>query len=502
MSRPNDLAGIRDTGGGWPLELPRSGDDPVSFAIDFLEPGIFREYDLRGTVSAVAPDRSDPLNEFVANRIGRAFGTYLRRREIAEVVVGHDSRSYSERLATAFVIGLLSTGLDVAFVGLATSPMVYFAQHHLGGIAGVAVTASHNPNGWSGFKLSELPSTTLGPAEIAEVHELARSRAFVTGTGSYREVPVLDAYVADIASRVAAERPLKIVIDGANSISGPVLARALEAAGHEVVPINLELDWTFPNHEPDPEAVAAREQIGRAVLEHGADLGLSADGDGDRLGVTDADGAIVWSDLVLALLAKDTLSRHPAQPVVFDVKCSRAVGDVVREAGGIPVMWKTGHSHIKAKAAEISAPLSGERSGHFFDAGDYYGFDDAVYAAGRFAQYVAAAGRPLSELVGELPAYHSTPTMHAHCADDAKYGVVERFRAHAEGAGAEIVDVNGVRAEFEDGWFLVRASSNLPALVIVVEATTPERLKALYDVVREGLGAMPEVDDAWVNDPY
>lgn len=495
----------RETRTQWPQEFPRSGADPLSFAIDHLAPSIFREYDLRGRVDPTAPNVDDPINEFVANRLGRSFGTYLDRRSVRDVVVGYDSRSYSEKLATAFALGLMSTGRRVYFIGLATTPLVYFAQHHLGGCAGVVVTASHNPNGWAGFKLSDEPSITLGPDEIADLREIAVEREFVQGEGTYVEATVLPAYLEDLAHRVpVGDRRLKIVVDGANSISGPVLADALSAAGYDVVPINLELDWTFPNHEPDPESLRARDQIARAVVEHGADIGLSIDGDGDRLGLTDAAGQPIWSDIVLALLARDSLERHPGATIVFDVKCSRTVADVIKEAGGHPLMWKTGHSHIKSKAREVGAPFSGERSGHFFDAGDYYGFDDAVYAGLRLAQILSNSAKSAAELVAELPLYLSTPTMHAHCDDETKYDVVESAKraVAARPDAPEIIDVNGVRAEWDDGWFLVRASSNLPALVIVVEGSTEQRLRELYDVVRSILDGIAGVDGTWDNDPF
>ncbi|MBK5232282.1 MAG: phosphomannomutase/phosphoglucomutase [Thermoleophilia bacterium] len=489
----------------WPLELPRSGNDPISFAVDHLDPTLFREYDVRGTLKPDAPTTEEPLNEFVANRLGRAFGTFLDRRGKTDVVVGHDSRSYSEKLATAFTLGLLSTGRNVVFIGLATTPTVYFAQHLLGGFAGVQVTASHNPNGWAGFKLGDEPSITLGPDGIKELHEIAVSRDFATGQGTYSERIIIPEYVEELTERVPkGKRPLKIVVDGGNSISGPVLNQALEAAGYETIPINLELDWTFPNHEPDPESVEARKQIGDAVKEHGADVGLSIDGDGDRLGVTDENGGIVWSDIVLTIFAADSLERHPGGSIVYDVKCSRAVADVVTAKGGVPVMWKTGHSHIKTKARELNAPFSGERSGHFFDAGDYYGFDDAVYTGLRFAQILSKGEKSVAEIVGELPQYVSTPTMHVHSDDAVKYVVVDTvLKQAAELPGPpEIIDVNGVRAEWDDGWFLVRASSNLPALVIVIEANTDERLRELYDTVRSLLDPMDAVAKDWENDPF
>lgn len=489
--------------GDWPYPLDRSGRDAISFTTDFLDESIFREYDIRGRVQVSDVDRSVPLNEFVAGRVGRAFGTYLRDADIRRVVVGYDGRSYSERLANAVVLGLLSTGLDVVNIGLATTPLVYFAQHEFGDVAGVSVTASHNPNGWSGFKLARDPRITLGPDAIAEVAAFARDRTFARGPGTYTERSVTERYMSYLASAVPAVRPLRVVVDGANSIAAPIGCAVLERAGYDVVPINRELDWTFPNHEPDPESVAGREQLRMAVLTDNADCGVAFDGDGDRLGLTDDRGEIVWADATLALLARDVLRRHPGSPIVFDVKCSRTVPDVVEAAGGVPVMWKTGHSLIKMKMQELGAPFAGERSGHFFDAGDYLGFDDAIYSALRLLRAVGESGKSASELRTELPQYAGTPTMHADCADAAKYDVVNAFAAFAEGVGAsEIIRVNGVRAEFPDGWFLVRASSNLPALVIVAEAKDQTRLRQLYRLLRQGLARFPEVNDVWHNDPW
>ncbi len=486
----------------WPLPLPRSGNDAISLAKDVLEMSVFREYDVRGQVAFSLP-LADGLNEFSVNRIGRAFGSVLARKGLARVVVGYDSRSYSEPLAQALIVGLLSTGRHVTSIGLATTPMLYFAQHELGGVAGVSVTASHNPNGWAGLKLSYAPSTTLGPAEISEVAEITVARDFVSGRGSYTEESVTHRYVDYLAKAWPASSPLKVVIDGANGIAGPIAHMVLKKAGYDVSAINLELDWTFPNHEPDPENLDARIQIRRAVVDGSVDCGISLDGDGDRLGITDNNGDIVWSDSVLAILARDVLARYPGSSIVYDVKCSKAVADVVKEHGGTPVMWSTGHSLIKAKMREIGAPFAGERSGHFFNACDYYGFDDAIYAALWFLKLVSDQSQPVSDIVATLPKYYGTPTMQANCPDEQKYNVIEKFAAYAESLGAkDVLRINGVRAEFDDGWLLARASSNLPALVLLAEATEPDRLKNLYDMLREGLNRFPEVDVKWMNDPY
>lgn len=486
----------------WPFPLPGSGRDAVSQLVSPVDPSIFREYDVRGRVdSATSPLPS--IHEGVANRIGKAFGTLLRDRGGDHVAVGFDSRSYSLRLANALVTGLLSTGTDVTHIGLATTPLVYFAQHELGGLAGVCITASHNPNGWAGMKLGYAPSSTLGPDEMAELQGVVERGVFATGLGRYAERSVTGVYIDDLVSRIPVRRPLRVVVDGGNSVSGPLGEIAIRRAGHEVIAINRELDWDFPNHEPDPESMDARQQIRDAVIGSEADIGLSFDGDGDRLGVTDEEGHVVWSDRVLAVLAADTLSRNPGAQVVFDVKCSRLVSEAISAHGGIPVMWKTGHSHIKSKMRELGAPFAGERSGHFFDGADYLGYDDGLYAAMRLLQVLGAEDRPASEVFRSLGSYVSTPTMQAACTDDRKYEVVEDFSDYAESLGAkEIIRINGVRAEFPDGWILVRASSNLPALVIMAEASTEERLREFYQLLRTGLVDSGLVGSHWENDPW
>ncbi len=486
----------------WPYPLPGSGRDAVTHLTTPPPAGVFRSYDVRGRTAG--PMDHDPalLTPFSANVLGRAFGTRLAAQAIDTVVVGHDSRAYAPVLAGALIEGLLSTGRRVIALGLATTPMVYFAQHHLGVPAGVAVTASHNPNGWAGFKLSDEPSTTFGPDEIADLRALAQQGRFARGSGTYVEHSVTRAYVDRLAATTPARHPLRVVVDGGNSISGPVAVAAFAAAGHEVVPLNLELDWTFPNHEPDPELLEARTQLAAAVRDHGADLGVALDGDGDRLGVTDELGETVYADRVVALLARDVLARHPGARIVYDVKCSRLVGDVVRAAGGVPVMGPTGHSHIKREMRRLGAPFAGERSGHLFDAVDHLGFDDAVHAGLRLAHVLGAAGTSLSALVDGLPHYLSSPTMQAACPDEVKDRVVaevaEELLARSE--PEQVVRVDGLRAEFADGWLLVRASTNLPGLVLLCEGRDEAALQRTYRLLREVLDERPEVDPVWQND--
>ena len=486
----------------WPYPLPGSGHDAVSHLRAAPPDEVFRSYDIRGEVAG--PMGFDPglLTPFGANALGRAFGTTLARRGIGRVVVGHDSRAYAPMLAGALIEGLLSTGREVVAIGLATTPMVYFAQHHLEIDAAVAVTASHNPNGWAGFKLSTAPSTTLGPEGIDELRELTGQGDYERGHGGYVEHSITEAYIQDLAGRSSTSTPLRVVVDGGNGVAGPIAAAAFAAAGHEVVPINLELDWRFPNHEPDPEVVDARRQLAAAITAHGADLGVALDGDGDRLGVSDERGGTVYADRVVALLARDVLARHPGSTILYDVKCSRLVGDVVRAAGGHPVMGRTGHSHIKQQMRALGAPFAGERSGHVFDAVDHLGFDDAVHAGLRLASVLADAGQSLSTLVDGLPQYRSSPTMQAPCPDRAKLAAVDRIaqRLLTLAEPEQVVRVDGIRAEFPDGWLLVRASSNMPGLVLLCEAHDDASLLRYYRLLRAAIDPDPEVADTWLND--
>lgn len=481
---------------------PCSGRDSISRASSPLDMTMFRETDIRSRI-----DTPGGMSPHAAKRIGDAFARLIHEAGKDTCVIGFDSREYSESIADAFALGLLRSGVNVVSIGLSTTPVLYFAQHYLGGIPGVSVTASHNPNGWAGLKLSIDPSATLGPSGIQRLVDIVDQSSEPPepsqGLGSFTETGVIDAYLERVTRNLNGRRALKVVVDGGNSSSGPIAAAAISRAGHEVIGINLPLDWTFPNHEPDPERMDARLQIAEAVVAHGADIGLSFDGDGDRLGVTDDSGEAIWSDTILALLTDDVLARSPGAAIVFDVKSSRLVEMKIRDAGGIPVMWKTGHSHIKAKMRELSAPFAGERSGHFFDAQDYYGFDDAVRAGLRLLEVLSREALSLSATLRQLPKFFATPTMQASCSDVEKYAVVEAFAERAARMGAkQLVRVNGVRAEFEDGWFLVRASSNLPALVIVLEANTEGRLAALYRDLRAALSEDPRIAPNWENDPF
>lgn len=462
---------------------------------------MFREYDIRGRVPEVFPDATDELSDEGMRTLGRAFGTLARRRGRDAAVVGYDLRTYSLRLATCFIEGAASTGLRVLDIGCGVTPTLYFAQIYTKTPAGVMITASHNPQGWSGLKMSLDYVQTLLQPEIEEMASICDAGDFATGNGKIERIDVGEAYLDDMVSRVRLERPLKIVLDPGNGSAALFCVEAFQRVGVDVVPLFCEPDPTFPNHFPNPSDMKAREAIRATVVETGADLGFSFDGDGDRLGVQDHLGRDVLADRVLMLLARPVLARHPGAPVVFDVKCSQALIEDVQAHGGRPIMWKTGHSWIKAKAKEVGAPIAGERSGHFFIRDGFHGYDDGIFAGLRLAEYVASQDRPLSELLADAPQYVTSPEIDAHCADEVKYDVVDRIVADFRREfGERLNDVNGARVTFDDGWGLVRASSNLPELVLVFEGRSREAMERIKALFRERLAGYPEIATEWENE--
>ncbi len=466
-----------------------------------LKSTLFREYDIRGRVPEVFPDATDELSDAGMRTLGRAFGTLARRRGRDRVVVGHDLRTYSPRLAASFIDGLASTGQAVIDVGCGLSPTLYFAQIHTDTAAGVMITASHNPQGWSGLKMSLDYVRTLLRPDIEVLMDLCAREDFETGEGRVESLDLREAYMSDLVSRVELKRPLKIVLDPGNGTAALFCQEVFTRAGAEVIPLFCDPDPTFPNHFPNPSDNHARAAIRRAVVEHGADLGFSFDGDGDRLGVQDATGADVLADRVLMLMARPVLARHPGAPVVFDVKCSQALIDDIEAHGGTPVMWKTGHSWIKSKAKELDAPIAGERSGHFFIRDGFHGYDDGLFAGLRLAEYVAGQSEPLADLLAAAPQYVTSPEINADCADEVKYGVMERVVADMKAEfGDAVNDINGARVSFDDGWGLVRPSSNLPELVLVFEGRTPAAMNRIKELFRERLARYEEIGSTWHNE--
>jgi phosphomannomutase/phosphoglucomutase len=459
-----------------------------------LKKTMFREYDIRGKVS------DEELNPNSAEIIGRAFGTFLDRRGIVDVVVGFDSRYGSIELKNGLVAGLRATGRNVIMIGMCLTPMMYWAQYHFKTKGGAMITGSHNPKGWNGLKLAYDFSRTLGGEDIQQVYELCENEAFVKGEGDFTEASIAEEYTADLVGRVKVGRHLKVVIDTGNGTAGAFAPRIFRDAGLDVIEQFTELDHDFPNHEPDPARTDTVEAIGKRVLAESADMGFGFDGDGDRFGLVDEKGDVVWPDRYMILLSRQVLEKSPGGKVIFDVKCSQALEEDIAAHGGQPIMWKTGHSHIKKKLHEEKGLLAGEMSGHIFFVENYYGFDDGVYAALRFAEYVSNLDGKLSEIIASTPYYVSSPTISAHCADEVKYDVVERLTADLKKDFDRVIDINGARVVFEDGWGLVRASSNLPELVLRFEAKTTERLQEIKDTIRGYTDRYSEISKKWNNE--
>ena len=459
---------------------------------------MFREYDVRGQVN------SRELNEKTMELIGKGFGTYLARRRIQDIIIGHDFRSYSKRLKDALNKGLVSTGAHVIDVSMVLTPMLYYAQYHFKTKGGVMVTASHNPNGWSGVKLAADFSSTLLGDELQEVYRIIKSNDFKKGHGLVRSRPIKDVYAEAVVRRVNIKKPLRVVVGCGNGTAGAFAPEILRKAGCEVIELFCELDWTFPHHSPNPESKKAKEVLATKVNEASADLGISFDGDGDRLGVVDEKGNNVWSDRLLILMARQVLKRQPGAKIVFDVKCTQALPEDIKKHGGIPIMWKTGHSYIKRKLHEEKAALAGERSGHFFFVDNWYGFDDAIFASLRLLEYLSEQNRSFSEILKTTPFfdYVISPTIHVPCPDDKKYQVVESLvkEFKKEYSNKNIIDVNGARVNFQDSWGLVRASSNEPVLVLVFEAKNQEKLEEIKNIFRKKLNKYPEVSKKWKNE--
>jgi phosphomannomutase / phosphoglucomutase len=432
--------------------------------------GIFRQNDIRGIVD-------HDLTTEAAHAIGRAYAALMRSRGASgEVAVGRDNRPSGAKLRDALVAGLTESGVSVVDVGVVPTPLLYWSLFNLGVSGGIQITGSHNPAEYNGFKLC-LGTESLHGHDIQELFGLIDTRPVGVSPGAVRSVDVIDRYVADVAERIGRiTRPIRVVYDCGNGAAALVAPQLLRAIGLDAIGLFAESDGTFPNHHPDPTVPENLEDLIAAVRREGAELGIAFDGDADRIGMVDGTGKIIWGDHLLILYARDVFARMGSgQPVIFDVKCSQALPDAIRRAGGTPVMWKTGHSLIKGKMKELGAPLAGEMSGHMFFADGWYGFDDALYGAARLLRIVADAGRPVHELLADVPDFVSTPEIRVDCADDLKFPLVERaveyFRSRYD-----VIDVDGVRVLFGDGWGLIRASNTQPILVTRFEALSQSRL--------------------------
>lgn len=438
---------------------------------------IFRQYDIRGIVGT-------DLDATVARGVGQAYATLIRAEVTGtpSVVVGHDNRPSSPALVEALIEGLNAGGVDVVDIGCVPTPLVYWAEKTLGTDGGIQVTGSHNPAEYNGIKMT-LGTRSLYGDRIQEIKNRIESGDVAAGAGSVRKQDIIATYIDDIRGRIQLDRPLRVAVDCGNGTAALLAVELMEAVGIEVTPLYCESDGTFPNHHPDPTVDENLVELIQAVKDGGLDLGIGFDGDADRVGAVDDKGQIIRGDILTLLFGLDILQRKGrGQKLIYDVKCSQVLHEVYEAAGGVPIMWKTGHSLMKEKMRKEGALLAGELSGHICIADDYLGFDDALYDACRLARLVAASNEPLSAMVDRFPKYVSTPEIRIDVTEEAKWSVVEKATAHFKETH-EVIDVDGARIQFGDGWGLLRASNTQPVIVARFEARTPERLEEIQGEV-------------------
>ena len=440
-----------------------------------MDPNTFREYDIRGIVGEEIRDDDVVL-------LGKAFGTYMGRQGKRRVVVGRDCRLSSGHFRDLLVAGMLTTGLDVIDVGLVPTPVFYFALRYLEREGGMMITASHNPPEYNGFKICDGFDTIYGK-EIQEVRELAEGGSFQAGTGQVASRDIVTPYMDFVVNNIRLSRCLRVGVDAGNATAGPLILPILERLGCEVFPLYCDLDGTFPNHEPDPTVIENLRDLRVLVQKERLDAGVAFDGDGDRLGVVNHFGEPVFGDKLMLIFAREILARRPGVTFISEVKCSQTLYADIRKHGGKAIMWRTGHSLIKAKMKEVDAALAGEMSGHMFFKDRYFGYDDGLYAACRLLEILAHTGKTIPELLQDVPVTSTTPEIRVPCPDSIKFEVVERAKQRFRDMNLEIIDVDGARVVVNDGWGLVRASNTQPVLVLRYEAGTPERLDEIRKLV-------------------
>jgi phosphomannomutase / phosphoglucomutase len=432
-----------------------------------LKPTIFREYDIRGIAE------TELASADVAD-LGRALGTYMLRQAGARINLGRDCRLSSPRLHSALLEGLLSTGCEVTDIGVVPTPLLYFSAVHLEADGAIMITGSHNPSEFNGFK-SVCGAGSLHGETIQNIRRLIEARDFATGHGTRHSMDVIPAYLDELSPQFDFARRVKVVLDAGNGTAGPVIHQLLKRLNVEVTELFYEMDGRFPNHHPDPTVPANLKDLRAAVLAQKAEMGIAFDGDSDRIGAVDENGEVIYGDLLLLIYAREILTRKPGATFIGEVKCSQLLYDELKRLGGNPIMYKTGHSLIKAKMKEEHAELAGEMSGHMFFADRYFGYDDALYAACRLIEIVAKSGKPLSAQLEGLPKLISTPEIRVDCPDETKFAVVARV-AEQFRKTHEVIDVDGVRVLFDQGWGLLRASNTQPVLVMRFEAASQELL--------------------------
>jgi phosphomannomutase/phosphoglucomutase len=440
-----------------------------------MNQNIFREYDIRGIVG-------EQLTDAAVAVLGRAIGTFFNRHGARRIAVGFDARESSPRFCQLLTAGFNETGCDAVLIGMVPTPVLYHAVFTKEVDGGVMITGSHNPPDHNGFKIC-LGRQTLFGSQIQEIKQIALSGEFASGAGSIERIEVLADYRTDIVSKISlGERKLKAVVDGGNGMGGVTAVPVYESLGVSLEKLFTEPDSNFPNHHPDPTVTENLQHCIAAVRETGADLGIAFDGDGDRIGVVDERGRIIWGDELMVLLAREVLREKPGATIIAEVKCSQNLFDEIARGGGTPVMWKAGHSLIKAKMKETGAALAGEMSGHIFFADRFYGFDDATYAGARVLEILSKTDKKLSELLADLPETFSTPELRVECADERKFEVVARV-AEEFAKTNEVIAIDGARILFDGGWGLVRASNTQAILVLRFEADSAENLARIRNEV-------------------
>jgi phosphomannomutase / phosphoglucomutase len=444
-----------------------------------LSPTIFKAYDIRGVIGKT-------LDATVAHQIGQAFGSAVRAKGEQTVVIGRDGRLSGPELAASLAAGLQSTGVDVIDLGLVATPMLYFGTHVLGAASGIMVTGSHNPPDYNGFKMVLAGEAIHGDTITGLYHAIVKGD-FAQGQGNYRTHDIRQAYIERIASDVKPARKMKIAVDCGNGVAGAFAGDLYRALGCDVIELFCDVDGTFPNHHPDPAHPENLQDLIRCLQSTDAEIGLAFDGDGDRLGVVTKDGQIIYPDRQLMLFAQDVLSRHPGQQILYDVKCTRHIAPWVRQHGGEPLMWKTGHSLVKAKLRETGAPLGGEMSGHIFFKDRWYGFDDGLYAGARLLELLAKVEDP-SATLNALPQATSTPELHLKLAEGENFALIDKLRQDAKFPAAEqIVTIDGLRVEYADGFGLARSSNTTPVVVMRFEGEDEAALQRIQAEFRTAI---------------
>ncbi len=449
-----------------------------------VNPFIFREYDIRGVVG-------QDLTDEVVELLGKGIGTYFVHNGVKKISVGGDVRLSTPHLSELLQKGLTSTGLAVIDLGEVPTGMQYFSLYKLDVGAGVMITGSHNPPEFNGFKIS-LGTDPVYGEQIQEIRKIIESGDFAAGDGHSEKYDLYPEYYDDMTSRLKLKRPVKVVIDCGN-VAGSLVARELfRRLGADATFLFCEPDGRFPNHHPDPTVLENIQDLIKTVKETGAELGIGYDGDADRIGVVDENGKVIFGDRLVLLFAREILPKYPGGKVIFDVKCSQALPDTISAAGGEPVMWKTGHSLLKKKIKETNAPIGGEMSGHIFIRDNFYGYDDAVYVSARLLEIISNGNKKMSQFLAGVPDYYSTPEIRAECVNDEdKFRIVKEAVKYFK-ENYDVIDVDGVRIQFGDGWGLVRASNTQPVIVLRFEAKTPERLEEIRSIV---VGKLKEIGE-------